>query len=92
MKCDCEETRCFKNQSGRCNIDFQECPERISEYSPPVCSAWDIVKLKDHTSLYRAYSLADGKFLFACIYADELRHSDNVQVEAVVPNAEDDRT
>ena len=41
---------------------------------------FDVVRLKHHTSLYRAYSLPDGKFLFVCLYADEIRHSDTVEV------------
>ena len=48
--------------------------------SKPVFNAFDVVMLENHTSAYRAYSLPSDKFLFVCLYADEIRHSDDVIV------------
>lgn len=49
---------------------------------------FDIVELKHHTSHYRAYSLPlghmGGELIFVCLYADEIRYSDDVEVTKIV--------
>lgn len=77
---ECESGRVIRETMNKAN----SAPSGMVE---PVVMPWDIVRLKDHTSLYRAYSLSGGKLLYACLYADELRHSDNVEIVEVLHNA-----
>lgn len=44
--------------------------------------AWDIVTLKDHTSLYRVYS-SGNEFMYACLTADIWFSSQHVEVETI---------
>lgn len=50
----------------------------------PDVKPFDVVRLKHHTSLYRAYSLPKnhpgGDFVFVCLYADEIRYMNEVEV------------
>lgn len=49
--------------------------------------SFSLVRLKDHTGVYRAYLLPEnhpkGPFLFVCLAADEIRYSADVEVVEV---------
>ncbi len=46
----------------------------------------DIVTLKDHTSLYRVYTMGKKEFIYACLNADILRTSEDAEVETIETN------
>ncbi len=52
---------------------------------------WDLVTLKDHTSVYRVYTLPNGALVYCCLYADVLRWatSPGVEVSEIVEDAPD---
>ena len=54
-----------------------------------VIEPFDDVELVEHTSAYRAYSLPPGHprgpFLFVCLYADEIRYFDEVEIKRKLP-------